>query len=80
MLGRNLKNTLIIDNLESNFRMNLENGIGIKSWFNDDQDKLLLKILNEFGDDLRKGVKHYRGTIAKEISEKSTEVKIKYKI
>ena len=35
MLGRNLKNTLIVDNLESNCRMNIENGIGIKSWFND---------------------------------------------
>jgi len=35
MLGRNMKKTLIVDNLQSNFRLNPLNGITIKSWYGD---------------------------------------------
>jgi len=44
MLGRPLKSTLIVDNLEANFRMNPDNGIAIKSWFNDGGDNILHKL------------------------------------
>jgi|JI9StandDraft_1071089.scaffolds.fasta_scaffold542813_2 TFIIF-interacting CTD phosphatase-like protein len=44
MLGRDMKTTLIIDNLESNFKMHSENGILIKSWYHDSSDQILLKL------------------------------------
>ena len=79
MLGRNMKNIIIVDNLESNFRMSVENGIGIKSWYHDPQDQilekleeLLIKIATDFSDDLRKGVRSYRNFINREITEKSS--------
>ena len=59
--------------------MSTENGIGIKSWYNDHEDKilekleeLLIKIATDFSDDLRKGVRSYRNFINREISEKSS--------
>ena len=87
MLGRNMKTTLIIDNLESNFRMSTENGIAIKSWFNDGDDNILLKlegllikIANQYAQDLRKGVRAYKNFINRQIAQKGTQLKIKYKI
>ena len=66
LLGRNLKTTLIIDNLSSNFRLQTDNGIAIKSWFGNGKDNvleklelLLIKIVSECHDDLRKGIKMY---------------------
>ncbi len=87
MLGRDMSSTIIIDNLEANFRMHAQNGILIKSWFGEESDKslsklesLLKKIAVEFGSDLRKGIKTYQEYIEREISDKSLGVRIKYKI
>lgn len=44
MLGRNLKTTLIIDNLESNFRLHINHGIAIKSWYGSSGDNILQKL------------------------------------
>ncbi len=49
-LGRDLSKVIIIDNIEENFQFNKENGIRIKSWFNDLNDsalKDLIPILEE---------------------------------
>ncbi len=70
MLGRNLKTTLIIDNLESNFRLHSNHGIAIKSWYGSNGDNilqklesLLLKMVKEFPEDLREGLKKYQSFI-----------------
>lgn len=42
ILNRDLKKLIIIDNIPSNFRLQPDNGIHIKSWTNDIWDKQLL--------------------------------------
>lgn len=87
MLGRHLPVTLIVDNLEANFRLHPDNGILIKSWYGAENDSILPKLQNllirivlEFPDDLRKGVSLYANYIAREITERVRGVKIKYEI
>lgn len=46
MLGRPLQTTLIVDNLETNFRLHPSNGILIKSWYGADTDAILPKLQN----------------------------------
>ena len=68
LLGRDIKKTLIVDNLSENFLSTCpNNGIEIASWYGDDlDDKELLKMLpilrmmalNE-EKDVRKVLKHY---------------------
>ena len=38
-LGRDLKKTIIIDNIEENFCEQRDNGIPIKGWYNDPHDR-----------------------------------------
>jgi TFIIF-interacting CTD phosphatase-like protein len=46
MLGRNLKKTIIVDNIEENYRyLQPDNGIMIKSWYDDLEDRELDKLL-----------------------------------
>ncbi|KRX06117.1 HAD-like domain [Pseudocohnilembus persalinus] len=40
-LGRNLKRTIIVDNVKDNFRLHKQNGIEITSWFSDTKDTAL---------------------------------------
>ena len=42
-LGRDLQKTIIVDNIEDNFQCQAENGIPIKGWYNDPNDKELEK-------------------------------------
>lgn len=44
MIGRELKNVVIVDNLETNFRYQRENGICIKTWTGDLNDQELYKL------------------------------------
>ena len=40
-LGRNLDKTIIVDNITENFLLQPDNGISIKSWFDDPDDTAL---------------------------------------
>ena len=44
MLGGPLNKTLIVDNISANFRLQPENGIHIRSWYDDDDDEALGKL------------------------------------
>lgn len=43
-LGRNLSRTLIVDNNAENFQLQPDNGIYIKSWYDDPEDKALFQL------------------------------------
>jgi len=44
LLGRPLHKTIIVDNIASNFVLHPQNGIHIKSWYDDDYDDVLSKL------------------------------------
>ena len=74
-IGRPLDKILIVDNMPQNYRMQKENGIGIKSFFGDDEEDdaleylgiILIKIINNF-DDVREGISEYKNEIISNIS------------
>ncbi len=86
MLGRDMRTTIIVDNLWANFRLNMENGVLIKSWFGGGDgvlkrlDAFLIKLAREFPEDLRKGLRHYKEYIDNEITERYRGVRIQYDI
>jgi CTD small phosphatase-like protein 2 len=41
-LGRDLRKTVIVDNMPSNFQLQPDNGIFIKSWVGDVNDRVLV--------------------------------------
>jgi len=41
ILGRDLTKTIIVDNISENFLLQPENGISIKSWYDDEEDTAL---------------------------------------
>jgi len=43
-LGRDIKKTIIVDNLAENFRLQPDNGIYIKPWYDDHEDTALLEL------------------------------------
>jgi CTD small phosphatase-like protein 2 len=43
-LGRDLAKTIIVDNVAENYQLQQENGILIKSWITDPNDRALIKL------------------------------------
>ena len=74
-IGRPLDKILIVDNMPQNYRMQKENGIGIKSFFGEDEEDdaleylgiILIKIINNFND-VREGIAEYKNEIISNIS------------
>jgi TFIIF-interacting CTD phosphatase-like protein len=75
-IGRDVKKTLIIDNLPQNFRLQKENGIYIKNyWGDDNKDTALLDLIPILSgiakskpSDIRRSLKGYHEEILKKIS------------
>lgn len=44
-IGRDLKKTIIVDNIAENFQLQPGNGIFVKTWFKDPADTVLLKLI-----------------------------------
>lgn len=44
LLGRDLQRTIIVDNISENFLLQPDNGISIKSWYNDPDDDALMQL------------------------------------
>lgn len=73
MLGRDIKRTIIIDNLKENFWSTCpNNGIEIADWYGEDLDDTellkLIPVLRAMAEneepDIRKVIKHYRRDLA----------------
>lgn len=73
LLGRDIKKTIIIDNLKENFWSTCpNNGIEIESWYGEDLDDTelmkLIPVLRAIAEneekDVRKVIKHYRRDLA----------------
>jgi Dullard-like phosphatase family protein len=69
-IGRHLKKTLIVDNVAENFSKQPDNGIFIRTWYNDMDDTclpdlipLLRRLVVEQVDDVGKALKTYRNQI-----------------
>jgi len=44
LLGRDLSRIIIVDNISENFLLQPENGISIKSWYDDPTDNALIQL------------------------------------
>jgi len=76
-IGRPLSKTIIVDNIAENFILQKDNGIFIKSWYDDPYDTelkeliaLLKQIVHLQIDDVRKCLKDYRDQMARIIYAK----------
>ena len=73
-LGKDLSKIIIVDNLVQNFRLNLENGINIKSFNGEINDKILKELgkilikIAKFGGDIRRGISYYKDDIINKVS------------
>lgn len=63
-LGRDLKKCIIIDNIEENFQAQMDNGIPIKSWYNDPGDRELDKMVPFLKSLVAKQVRDVRPEVA----------------
>ena len=77
-IGRDMKKIIIVDNMEQNFRLNKQNGIKIKPFYGDKNDKILYelsKILVMIAmkgyDDLTKALQQYSNEIKIKITLES---------
>ena len=73
-LGKDLSKIIIVDNLVQNYRLNLENGINIKSFNGEINDKILKELgkilikIAKFGGDIRRGISYYKDDIINKVS------------
>ena len=74
-IGRDMKNIIIIDNMEQNFRLNKKNGIKIKAFYGDQNDKVLYElskilvlIVKQGYDDLTVALQQYANEIKVKIT------------
>jgi len=75
-LDRSLSKTIIVDNVAENFQLQPENGIFIRSWFDDMEDTaleelapLLIEIVRKKVPDIRKALKQFRDQMLRQIAE-----------
>ena len=82
-IGRPLDSTIIVDNMQQNFRLQKENGIYIKPFFaQDPNDSVLYDLLNILIDiaeeegDVREGLAKYRNDIVKKVTSNISKYNI----
>lgn len=75
-IGRDLSKTIIVDNVAENFQLQPDNGIFIKSWFDDQQDTalselapLLKEIVKKQVSDVRDALRKFRDQMLEQISK-----------
>ena len=74
IIGRDINKVVIVDNLIQNYRLQKENGINIKSFYGEVNDKILLELgkilikIRKYGGDVRKAIKYYKDDIINKIS------------
>ncbi len=74
-IGRDLSKVIIVDNVAENFQLQPDNGIFIKSWFEDKKDTalselapLLKEIVEKKWDDVREALRKFRDQMMDQIS------------
>ena len=74
-IGRDMKKIIIIDNMEQNFRLNKKNGIKIKAFYGEQNDKVLFElckilvmIVKQGYEDLTQALQNYSNEIKIKIS------------
>ena len=82
-IGRPLDSTIIVDNMQQNFRLQKENGINIKPFYaQDPNDSALYDLLNILIDiageegDVREGLAKYRNDIVKKVTSNISKYNI----
>lgn len=82
-LGRDLSKVIIVDNVAENFQLQPDNGIFIKSWFDDQKDTalselapLLKEIVDKKCDDIRVALRRFRDQMIEQISKGITNPKL----
>ena len=64
-LGRDLRRTIIVDNIENNFQLQPHNGIVIKSWTGEENDTALLQLAPILKEIVLKKVEDAREALSK---------------
>ena len=82
-LGRDISKVIIVDNVAENFQLQPDNGIFIKSWFDDPKDTalselapLLKEIVVKKWDDVRAALRKFRDQMIEQISKGITNPKL----
>jgi CTD small phosphatase-like protein 2 len=76
LLGREIKRTIIIDNISDNFILQPDNGIFISTWYDDMRDKfldditpLLREIVEKKVPDVRLALRRYRDQVLRQVAD-----------
>lgn len=82
-LGRDISKVIIVDNVAENFQLQPDNGIFIKSWFEDTKDTalselapLLKEIAVKKWEDVRVALRKFRDQMIEQISKGITNPKL----